>query len=155
MSLDDAVACAYRLGSSDKLEDVALILRGAVQKFFNKSTPLPWPPTADELEAMSSDEYIPPELVKFLAILITGDTDVEKCEKSKHFLDSIAQVSLNFFTHVASKFHFILLFFVLTARFHYIMHFLTFPGHLPCRNEWKLEITKTYSTLCYITSSVS
>lgn len=109
MSLDDAVACAYRLGSSDKLEDVALILRGAVKKFFNKSTPLPWPPTADELEAMSSDEYIPPELVKFLAILITGDTDVEKCEKSKHFLDSIAQVSLNYPCCIRVPFYFIIL----------------------------------------------
>ena len=85
MSSDDAVACAYRLGSSDKLEDVAQLCFLGLQQLMN-------------LEAMSSDKYNPPEL-KFLAILITGDTDAEKREKSKHFLDSIAQVSSNRLLH--------------------------------------------------------
>ena len=83
------------MGSNDKLEDVALTLRAAVQKFFNESIPLSWPHMADELEAMASNEYIPPDLVNFLAILIIDDTDVEKCEKSQCVPHSIAQLSIN------------------------------------------------------------
>ncbi|KAG1695541.1 snRNA-activating protein complex subunit 4 [Nymphon striatum] len=76
---------AYRtgIGSKDKFEDVALHLSSVVQGMFNESTSLPWPPTADELDARASEEYLPTDLVKFLSTLILGEAEVEKSEKSQ------------------------------------------------------------------------
>jgi len=95
ISVAEAVTYAYRLGSKDKFEDVALHLRSVVQGMFNESTPLPWPPTADELDARASEEYLPTDLVKFLSTLILGEADVEKSEKSRRLVLSVAQVSFN------------------------------------------------------------
>ncbi|KAG1672173.1 hypothetical protein GQR58_016074 [Nymphon striatum] len=83
ISVAEAVTCAYRVGSKDKFEDVAWHLRSVVQGMFNESTPLPWPPTADELDARASEEYLPTDLVKFLSTLILGEAEVEKSEKSQ------------------------------------------------------------------------
>ncbi|KAG1672177.1 Peptidylprolyl isomerase domain and WD repeat-containing protein 1 [Nymphon striatum] len=77
ISVAEAVTCAYRVGSKDKFEDVAWHLRSVVQGMFNESTPLPWPPTADELDARASEEYLPTDLVKFLSTLILGEAEVE------------------------------------------------------------------------------
>lgn len=71
---------AFKLGSKDKYEDVALLLRNIIQWAFSESKSLPWPPTADDLEVKSSEEFLPPDLVKFLNFIISGDADVEKCE---------------------------------------------------------------------------
>uniref|UniRef100_UPI00358E3B67 uncharacterized protein n=1 Tax=Myxine glutinosa TaxID=7769 RepID=UPI00358E3B67 len=49
ISVADAVTCAYNLGTKDKYEDVALLLRAMIQQAFNESKSLPWPPTADDL----------------------------------------------------------------------------------------------------------
>ncbi|KAG1660362.1 UDP-glucuronosyltransferase 2B33 [Nymphon striatum] len=86
ISVAEAVTCAYRIGSKDKFEDVALHLRSVVQGMFNESTPLPWPPTADELDARASEEYLPTDLVKFLSTLILGEAEVEKSEKSQRLV---------------------------------------------------------------------
>ncbi|KAG1662732.1 hypothetical protein GQR58_020782 [Nymphon striatum] len=94
ISVAEAVTCAYRIGSKDKFEDVALHLCSVVQGMFNESTPLLWPPTADELDARVSEEYLPTGLVKFLS-LIQGESDVEKSEKSQRLVLSVAQVSFN------------------------------------------------------------
>ncbi|KAG1668503.1 hypothetical protein GQR58_017845 [Nymphon striatum] len=90
ISVAEAVTCAYRIGSKDKFEDVALHLCSVVQGMFNESTPLLWPPTADELDARVSEEYLPTGLVKFLS-LIQGESDVEKSEKSQRLVLSVAQ----------------------------------------------------------------
>ena len=66
MSVAEAVAFAYKLGSKDKCEDVALLLRSSIQQAFKDSEPLPWPPSADDLEVKSSDELLPSDLLKFL-----------------------------------------------------------------------------------------
>lgn len=92
ISVADAVAYAYKLGSKDKYEDVALLLRGTIQQVFLESKPLPWPPTADDLEIKSSSELLPPDLLKFLNIVLFGDADLEKCEKTKRIVLSIGQV---------------------------------------------------------------
>ncbi|KAG1674363.1 hypothetical protein GQR58_015101 [Nymphon striatum] len=76
ISVAEAVTCAYRIGSKDKFEDVAWHLRSVVQGMFDESTPLP--PTADELDARASEEYLPTDLVKFLSTLILGEAEVEK-----------------------------------------------------------------------------
>lgn len=95
ISVTDAVTYAYMLGSKDKYEDVALLLRGIIQQTFNESKSLPWPPTADDLEVSSSDELLPLDLMKFLNLIISGDADMEKCEKTRRIVLSIGQVRHN------------------------------------------------------------
>ena len=84
MSVAEAVAFAYKLGSKDKYEDVALLLCSSIQQAFKDSEPLPWPP--------SSDELLPSDLLKFLNYVISGDADVERCEKTRRIVLSIGQV---------------------------------------------------------------
>ena len=91
ISVADAVTYAYKLGSKDKYEDVALLLHSIIQQAFKESTSLPWPPTADDLEVKSLDE-LPHDLIQFLNFLISGKADVEKCEKTRCFVISIGQV---------------------------------------------------------------
>ena len=88
----DAVVYAYKLGSKDKYEDVALLLHSLIQRAFKELKLLPWPPSADDLEVKSSDELIPSDLVKFLNYVISGDADVERCEKTARIALSIGQV---------------------------------------------------------------
>lgn len=91
LSVADAVAHAYKLGSKDKYQDVALLLRGTIQKTFRESKTLPWPPTADDL-VTSVDNLLPSDLMKFLNLIISGDADIEKCEKTRRLVLSITQV---------------------------------------------------------------
>ena len=52
---------------------------------------LPWPPTADDLE-IKSEDLLPPDLMKFLTIVMSGEANVgEKCEKTRHIVLSIGQ----------------------------------------------------------------
>lgn len=92
ISVADVVAYAYELGSKDKYEDVALLLRSLIQWAFKESRPLPWPPSADVLEVKSSEELLPSDLVKFLNYVISGDEDVGRCEKTGRIVLSIGQV---------------------------------------------------------------
>lgn len=91
-SVADAVAFAYKLGSTDKYEDMALLLRSIIQRAYKESTPLPWPPTADDLEVKSSDEILPHELLKFLNFVISGEADMDTCEKTRRIVLSVGQV---------------------------------------------------------------
>ena len=88
----EAVSFAYQLGSKDKYQDVALLLRSSIQRAFKEAKPLPWPPSADDLEVKSSDEVLPSDLLKFLNYVISGDSDVERCEKTGRIVLSIGQV---------------------------------------------------------------
>jgi len=92
ISVADAVVYTYKLGSKDKHEDVALLLRSLIQGAFKESKPLPWPPSADDMEGKSSDELIPSDLVKFLNYVISGDADGERCQKTEQIVLSIGQV---------------------------------------------------------------
>ena len=78
ISVADAVTYAYKLGTKDKYEDLALLLRGIIKQAFNESKSLPWPPIPEDLEIKSSDELLPSDLVRFLNFLVRGDADVEK-----------------------------------------------------------------------------
>ena len=51
--------------------------------------PLPQPPSADDLDVKSPDEFLPFELVKSLYYVIPGDADVERCEKTGRIVLSI------------------------------------------------------------------
>ena len=83
LSVTDAVTYAYKLGSKDKYEDVALLLHGLIQLASCVSRPLPWPPTTDDLEVHSLNDVLPIDLIKFLSAVITGDTDMNRCEKTR------------------------------------------------------------------------
>ncbi|CAM4621862.1 unnamed protein product [Leuciscus chuanchicus] len=76
--------------STDKYEDVALLLRGTIKKTYRESNSLPWPPTADDL-VMSLDELLPSNLMRFLTLMISGDADLEKSEKTRRLVLSISQ----------------------------------------------------------------
>ncbi len=90
ITLADAVTVAYKLGSTDKYEDVAFLLRSLILRAFIQSEALPWPPTADDLEA---DAILPTQLTHFLNIVLSGKVDLEqKCAKTKRLVLSIGQV---------------------------------------------------------------
>ena len=91
LSIPDAVRNAYKMRSTDKYEDVALLLRDTIQKTYRELNPLPWPPTADDL-VMSLDDLLPSDLMRFLTLIISGNADLEKCEKTRRLVLSISQV---------------------------------------------------------------
>ena len=91
ISAEDAVAHAYKLGSKDKFEEVAMLLRGIIQRAFKASPELPWPPTADDLDIKSAD-HLPAELLDFLNYVISGEADLEKCQTTRRIVLSIGQV---------------------------------------------------------------
>ena len=92
LSVADAVAYAFKLGSRDNYHDVAVNLHRIILKSFNDSESLPWPPTADDLEVKSPDEFLPPELVMFLKCVIGGEADIDRSEKKSRIVFSIGQV---------------------------------------------------------------
>lgn len=81
ITLADAIACAYRLGTADQLKDTVLYLRQVILKAFKESADLPWPPTADELDKRAKEE-LPEQLKRFLNLVLSGcGSAVEKCER--------------------------------------------------------------------------
>lgn len=84
-----AVMEAYLLGKADKTKDVALSLRSDVLKAHKDSEPVPWPPTAHDLE--SSNFTLPEDLEKFLIILFTGKQKRIVSFKKHQLVDSIGQ----------------------------------------------------------------
>ena len=89
-TVSNALARAYTLGSADKYQDVALLLRHDILQAFSLSKGLPWPPTADDME-LSSEKLLPPYLVRFLSIVMVGKDDLEMSEKMKRLVFSIGQ----------------------------------------------------------------
>ena len=69
------------LGSKDKYEDVALLLRNIRVYTYKDSKALLWPSATNDLEIKSSEELLPPELVKFLNFVLSGDVDVDNRKK--------------------------------------------------------------------------
>lgn len=65
ISVDEAVTQAYHLASRDAIKDVALLLRGVIERAFKESKDLQWPPSASALEV--TDSVIPDELKRFLS----------------------------------------------------------------------------------------
>ena len=91
ITINDAIAIAFRLGSRNKHEDVALYLRSIIQRAFNESKMQPWPPSADDLQN-SSEDGICAELAQFLSLVISGDEESgKKCVKTMRIVQSIGQ----------------------------------------------------------------
>ncbi|KAI4809457.1 hypothetical protein KUCAC02_018336 [Chaenocephalus aceratus] len=61
------------------------------RKTLEESKELPWPPTAQELDAVKMDELLPEHLVQFLSSVVTGTLDEENCEKTQRLVYSITQ----------------------------------------------------------------
>ena len=78
---------AYLLGMEDQTKNVALTLRTCVQRAYKDSTPLPWPPTARDLENL--DITLPKELKKFLEFLITGKRIEKISPQNSRLVESI------------------------------------------------------------------
>ncbi len=91
ITVDEAVGCAYKLGTADQLQEAALTLHSHIIKAFKESKELPWPPTAQELDAVKMDVLLSEHLVQFLSSVVTGTLDSEKCEKTQRLVYSIAQ----------------------------------------------------------------
>ena len=96
----DAVAHPYKLGTIDRYQDVALLLRQAIYYAFEESEPLPWPPTAEDLNVNSLDEVLPSELETFLNYVVSGDAKMDKGDKMKRIVLSIGQVIICFLVYV-------------------------------------------------------
>lgn len=91
ITVDEAVVCAYKLGTADQLQETALTLHSHIIKAFKESKELPWPPTAQELDAVKMDKLLPEHLVQFLRSVVTGTLEGELCEKTQRLVYSIAQ----------------------------------------------------------------
>lgn len=96
----DAVAHAYKLGTIDRYQDVALLLRQVIYNAFKESEPLPWPPTVEDLNVNSLDEVLPSELETFLNYVVSGDAKKDKGDKMKRIVLSIGQVIIYFLVYV-------------------------------------------------------
>ena len=55
---------------------------------------LPWPPTADDLEANTSEGLLPPDLTKFLMVILSGDADNEA---TRRIIFSVGQVFICYY----------------------------------------------------------
>lgn len=90
MGISNALSRAYILGSKDKYQEVAFLLRGIMLKAYKASKELPWPPTADDIE-LSFKNVLPKELLRFLNIVIAGKEEIETSEKMNRLVFSIGQ----------------------------------------------------------------
>ena len=88
ITVTDAVALSNKLASMDKTEDVALLLRSLIRRAFNDTKPIPWPPTAEDMNIKSND--LPEELIKFLNVILGGTPQVS-CTKTNRISLSIGQ----------------------------------------------------------------
>lgn len=90
ITVSNALSRAFALGSTDKYQDVALLLRGTILKAHQESKELPWPPTADDME-LTSENLLPQDLIRFLSFVMAGNEDVEASEKKKRLVFSVGQ----------------------------------------------------------------
>ena len=86
----EALARAYTLGSGDKCQDVALLLRNIIMRAFKDSKELDWPPTADDMQ-LSSEDLLPQELIRFLNVVMAGKEAGESSDKTMRLVFSIGQ----------------------------------------------------------------
>jgi hypothetical protein len=79
------------LASTDKVQDVAILIRGIIKQAYKKTKALPWPPTVEDME-IKPDELLPECLVRLLNLLLAGTPEVEeKSERIRCLVMSIGQ----------------------------------------------------------------
>uniref|UniRef100_UPI00358F9AD5 uncharacterized protein n=1 Tax=Myxine glutinosa TaxID=7769 RepID=UPI00358F9AD5 len=89
ITVSNALARAFTLGSTNKNQNVALQLRQGILQAFRECKDQPWPPTAEDME-LNPEDILPPDLVRFLSVLMTGKEGIET-EKVKRLVFSIGQ----------------------------------------------------------------
>ena len=92
ISVADAVVCAYKLGTKNKLKNYALSFRNNIKEQFNNSNSLTWPPTPDDIKMSNLLDFLPSALVHFLNLLIESNADESNSKNTKRAVLSIAQV---------------------------------------------------------------
>ncbi len=86
----DALARAYTLGSGDKYQDVALLLRNIILRAFKVSKELDWPPTADDMQ-LSCEDLLPQEVIRFLSLVMAGKEAGQSSEKTRRLIFFVGQ----------------------------------------------------------------
>lgn len=61
ITVSDALSGAYSLRSTDKCQDVTLVLCGSILKAYQECKELPWPPTAEGME-LSAEKLLPHQI---------------------------------------------------------------------------------------------
>uniref|UniRef100_UPI00358E566E uncharacterized protein n=1 Tax=Myxine glutinosa TaxID=7769 RepID=UPI00358E566E len=89
ITVSNALARAFTPGSTNKNQNVALQLRQGILQAFRECKDQPWPPTAEDME-LNPEDILPPDLVRFLSVLMTGKEGIET-EKVKRLVFSIGQ----------------------------------------------------------------
>ena len=88
ISIGEAIGKAYALAHQDVVKNSALYLHDTIKTAFSQSDPMPWPPRADDLGVENIN--LPPELFKFLSILIQGRKS-KVTQKTERLILSIRQ----------------------------------------------------------------
>ena len=89
ITVEDAIAFAYKLRSAEKFDEVALQLKDIIEKSYKESESKahPWPPTPDEIKERSSKE-VPEFLGDFLRVVLTANKEIT-CKKTERLIWSI------------------------------------------------------------------
>ncbi|KAH3820949.1 hypothetical protein DPMN_122702 [Dreissena polymorpha] len=72
MSVAKAIGSGFNFGLTSKQGEVAVDMRKSVKQAFVDAKPLPWPPTADDVEGYSPEDIIPKESLSFLTDYMWG-----------------------------------------------------------------------------------
>ena len=93
ISTAEAISCAYNLGTRDQLQDAAVTPHSIITKAFRESKELSWPPTSQDVNCERIKKILPPYVVKFFNMLLTGTLDIngETCEQTQRVKYSITQ----------------------------------------------------------------
>ena len=79
----------YELSSTDRLSKMALQLYDSITEKFKTTEAYRWPPAARDLE--DQDDILPPDLKKFLTILIHGHESDSNTAKVNRLVLSLGQ----------------------------------------------------------------
>ena len=89
VDIGSLIRMTYELSSTDRLSKMALQLYDSITEKFKTTEAYWWPPTARDLE--DQDDILPPDLMKFLTILITGHESDSNTAKVNHLVLSLGQ----------------------------------------------------------------
>ena len=90
ITVTEALGSAYILGSSDKYQEVANLLRCSILDAFKNEKQIPWPFTADDM-ILHAEDILPVNLIRFLGMLLTGKDQLELNMTMKRVIFSIGQ----------------------------------------------------------------
>ena len=89
IDISSLVRLTYELSSADRISKMALQLYESIIDKFKTTEAYRWPPTARDLE--DQDGILPPDLQKFITILITGQESASNSMKVTRLVSSLGQ----------------------------------------------------------------